>query len=182
MLHRPGPCTGGKGSRGNALTLTEVRGCAHCPGCQKVLLRAGNVEMGGGLHLGSCRWFPGIYTHVACPEGIGPCLFLAFVATEMQLPLWPKLHLCKTAPHSGIPARPHSNPDSSVTLVTACILVFPAEVSVFSIHSLGIADILTRISYNSRCGVLSKEYFVFLFGVSTFDFSPLQRNSPLQLK
>lgn len=97
----PRPCTGEKGLACQCLSSHWSPGCADFPSCLEVLPRTENVETGGGLHLGSCRWILGSCTHV----GIWLCLCLACVATEMHLPLWSKLHLCKTAPYFGIPKK-----------------------------------------------------------------------------
>lgn len=108
MLHRPGPCTGEKkGSHGNALVFTKVQECANFLSCLEMLPRAGKVETGVRACIwgAACEFWVAVHTW-PCPEESGSA-FCSFdwVATEIQLPLWPNLHLCKTALDSGIPRK-----------------------------------------------------------------------------
>lgn len=50
------------------------------------------------LYLGSCGDFWAAVHTWLCPEGSGPAFFsLVCMATEIQLSLWPRVHLCITA-------------------------------------------------------------------------------------
>lgn len=189
MLCRPGPCTGEKkDSHGNALVFTKVQECADFPSCLEMLPRAGKVDTG----VRACIWeaagqfWVGVHT-CPCPEKSGPafCSF-GWVATEMKLPLWPNLHLCKTALYSGIPRKqsylPSPSASSLINLSPPSLhpswyfllrFLFPLftlqELLKFSPESAVTLD----FEFNQKNS---------LFLIKTFNFSPLQRNSPLQLK
>lgn len=67
--------------------------CVDCPGCLEMLPRTEKMET--GWCLGSCGQSLSIYIHMAMSRGIRPAFFHTCVATEIHLPLWPMVHLCK---------------------------------------------------------------------------------------